>query len=196
MPRTGLSPEEIRTRAVEITLDGMRISGFEKLRLSDVAKALGISHAALYAHFSNKAELFDAVVRAWLEEIEIELVQVSDDALPPHERILAWFETLYRLKRDRVRTDPQVYYAFGRAITHATPAALFHVQTLLAQLERLIVQADFAGDASETASLLFEATAAFHYPTLVDKNAEVDRSSRLRTILLALLKGWSLADDN
>ena len=41
MPRTGLSPEEARQRAVEIAVARIRENGFVKLRLADVAVADG-----------------------------------------------------------------------------------------------------------------------------------------------------------
>ena len=60
MPRTGLSPEKARQRAVEIAVARIRENGFVKLRLADVAREMGVSHAALYAHFRDKAALLDA----------------------------------------------------------------------------------------------------------------------------------------
>ncbi len=53
MPRTGMTAQQIRAKAIDITLACMRKHGFEKVRLSDVAKDLGVSHPAHYAHFAD-----------------------------------------------------------------------------------------------------------------------------------------------
>ena len=49
MPRTGLTADQIKERAVEAALVRMREVGFEKVRLTEIAKELGVSHAALRA---------------------------------------------------------------------------------------------------------------------------------------------------
>ena len=41
MPRTGLTALEIKNKAVEATMVKMRQVGFDKVRLTDVAKKLG-----------------------------------------------------------------------------------------------------------------------------------------------------------
>ena len=61
MPRTGLTASEIKEKAIDLTIEKMRANGFDKVRLTDVAKSLGVSHAALYSHFKDKTALFDAV---------------------------------------------------------------------------------------------------------------------------------------
>lgn len=61
MLRTRMTTQEPHTRAIELTLVRMRTNGVEKVRLRDVARKLGVSYTALYAHFADKAELLDAV---------------------------------------------------------------------------------------------------------------------------------------
>lgn len=195
MPRTGLSPEEIRSRAIEISFDRMRRAGADKLRLSDVATELDISHAALYAHFSNKAELFDAVVGSWLEGTEIALTRIAQGSGPATGRILSWFGTLYRMKQSRVREDPELYAAFNTAVTRSTPAALGHVGRLTRQLEDLVRESTRPEEAREIAALLFEATMSFHHPSLITADLETDRSDRLDRLLRALMTGLGLAPD-
>ena len=60
MPKTGLSAAEIRDKAIEVTVEQMRRHGFDRVRLVDIAKDLGVSHAALYSHFADRRALLDA----------------------------------------------------------------------------------------------------------------------------------------
>ena len=76
MPRTGLTAEEIKAKSIELTIATMRKEGFDKVRLTDIAKALGVSHAALYSHFKDKTDLLDAVSDRWLIKIDEELATI------------------------------------------------------------------------------------------------------------------------
>ena len=70
MPRTGLTASEIRQKAIDATMARMREDGFDKVRLTDIARELGLSHAALYAHFADRTALLDAVSEQWLSAID------------------------------------------------------------------------------------------------------------------------------
>ena len=77
MPRTAASPLQVRGTAIDITLAHIRHHGFEKVRLSEVAREMGLSHAALYAHFADKAALLDAVSERWLDETRAALDAIA-----------------------------------------------------------------------------------------------------------------------
>lgn len=53
---------DTRTRILETTWNLLE-SGDKKVRMSDIAKAVGISRQALYLHFPNRADLLIAVTR-------------------------------------------------------------------------------------------------------------------------------------
>ena len=44
--------------------------GVDKVRMSDVARDIGVTHAALYPHFADKAALLDAVTQTWLRSVD------------------------------------------------------------------------------------------------------------------------------
>ena len=70
MPKTGLTAAEIRDKALDVTIEQIRRYGFDKVRLVDIAKDLGVSHAALYTHFADRGALLDAVSERWLNALE------------------------------------------------------------------------------------------------------------------------------
>src|SRR4051812_23899268 len=99
MPRTGLTAPEIKKRAIEATMVKMRQEGFDKVRLTEIAKQLGLSHAALYLHFKDRTALLDAVSERWLLEIDETLDAIRrKPGKDPTERMLAWMVALHRAK--------------------------------------------------------------------------------------------------
>ena len=60
-----LTPERI----LEAAEDVLRRYGPAKTTVVDVARALGVSHGAVYRHFPSKAALRDAVTERWLARL-------------------------------------------------------------------------------------------------------------------------------
>lgn len=198
MPRTGLSPETVSKKAVQATLGLVRTHGADKLRMTDVARALGLSHAALYSHFRNKAALFDAALTDWLTRIEAGAATVL--AVEPPEgpgdrdaaRLMQWFDSFYHVKRQALLADPALFHALETAMLGRSPVTRAHVERLIAQVEALLRPLD-GNLPPRAALLLFEATMPFHHPVLLEKDPDEDRSDRLRLILEAILRGWGVA---
>lgn len=191
MPRTGLSAEEIKTRATDLALTRMRLVGADKVRLTDVAKELGVSHAALYAHFADKTALLDAVIERWMHELGQTLALVASAAGDPTARMVDWLVTLYQTKRQRALNDPEPHRAFDIASALDKPFVVAHLHGLLEQLTGLFreAQAAFGRDAALNARLLYTATAAYHHPTLVAQTAHTDHEPMLRQIIELTLLG-------
>lgn len=196
MPRTGLSADELKERAIDAALARIRLVGFDKVRLSDVARDIGVSHAALYAHFADKAALLDAVTERWLSRVEDALAAVACLPLEPAQRIVEWLVTLYRMKRSRALADPEPHRAFDVAAALDKPFVVAHLEKLLDQLTRLFAEAGMAlgtGDPRRKAGLLYSATAAYHHPTLIAQTAPHDFEPQLRDIVTLLFRGMRAA---
>ncbi len=59
----GLKPEETRRRVIDGAAEAFSDLGYERARVTDIAKAAGLSSGAMYNHFDSKAELLAAVVQ-------------------------------------------------------------------------------------------------------------------------------------
>ncbi|NDU99935.1 TetR/AcrR family transcriptional regulator [Pseudoroseicyclus tamaricis] len=186
MPRTGMSAGELRETATDVAICRMRKVGYGKLRLTDVAAEMGLSHAALYAHFSSKSDLLDAVVRRWLAEKEATLGEVAAGPGPAEARIETWALTLHRISRERALRDPEPCQAYDFASAAARPVVTAHREALRAQLAGLLGEAGFDEDG---APLMLEALRAFQHPQLVARHIEEDREPMLRRIVSTLLAG-------
>lgn len=195
MPRTGLSSEEIRERAVERAEEAIRKHGYERFRLVDIARELKVSHVALYKHFSDKAALLDSVSEKWLARIDTALARVcAASTRTPEQRIYDFFLTLHRAKCEKVGKDPELYKAFDSAAEMAKPFVVRHLETMGRLLERLVremlaAQDGRAYEARRVARMLLDGTVSFHHPKLVAERAGEKREAELRRLLDTLLRG-------
>ena len=192
MPRTGMSRDGVRARALDLATERMRNVGAENVRLSHVANDLNVSHAALYVHFADKAALLDAVVARWLDADRAALSALCAADGEPCEKVRSWFLARYRRKRRRASDDPELYRAFDLAAQRRKPFVADHLAAMHRQLVDLL-RAGWPAEAQraeQLATLLLEATAAFHHPGLVADHAE-DRGSLLLEIVDTLIAGWT-----
>jgi AcrR family transcriptional regulator len=188
MPRTGLTAAEISNRAIQVALARIRAHGFEKVRLTDVAHELGVSHVALYAHFANKEALLDAVLEKWLAETTASLEGVCASNRKPLAKLEHWFVAQYALKRDRALNDRATYAAFDTATATKKAFVRAYLEQRSAQLTRLLEEA--GADSPKTqAAVLLDGMAGFFHPRLVLESAETNRETELKRVLHTLLRG-------
>lgn len=199
MPRTGLTATEIKTKAVEAAMVQMRQEGFDKVRLTDIAKQLGVTHAALYLHFKDKAALLDAVSERWLISVDESLDAICrSSSKEPTEKIVAWVVALHRAKRAKVLHDPELYKSFDLLAHARKPYVRRHMETVRTQLEGMAREAIARrrlrdADPEKIAEIIWSSTMAFHHPKLVAQYIEENREPLLRQVLESVLKGLELS---
>ncbi len=192
MPRTGLTPQELRTRAIEVALERIRAQGFDNVKLTDVARELGISHVALYARFESKEALLDAVLEMWLADTTAALDAVCASKRKPMAKLEQWFLTQYTLKRDRALHDRAVYQAFAMATATNKPFACAYLERRRQQLLGILEEArDLLGSdpLERQAAVLLDGMAGFLHPRLILEGAETNREAPLKRVLQTLLRG-------
>ncbi|QJT09467.1 TetR/AcrR family transcriptional regulator [Oceanidesulfovibrio marinus] len=194
MPRTGLTSAELVEKAIDIATRNIRQFGLDKFRLTDVAKKLKVSHAALYNHFPDKAAVTDAISERWLNQIDAALESASQADLEPRTRLIRWFLTLHRMKLEKIRTDPELYKTFNMAVELDKPFVRQHqanVRRLLGDVLRKAVDAGaFPAEGQDNAVVvLLEATSSFHHPSMVLEHKDEDREDLLQQIVSVVFAG-------
>src|SRR5258707_3602645 len=101
-----------RDRIVATAEDVLRRFGPEKATVVDVARALGVSHAAVYRYVATKAELRDLVVSHWMEAMMSPLREIVTKPGPAPRRLRRLIETLIAIKRRRATDDPELFAAY------------------------------------------------------------------------------------
>lgn len=165
MNDAALTPERILDAAEEV----LRRFGPAKATVVDVARALGVSHGAVYRHFSSKAALRDAVVERWLARVSAPLAAVVEADGPAIPRLRRWFDLLMAAKRERVRGDPELFATYIALAGGAREVVAAHVEDLVRQVAKIIAdgvaRGEFAvADPVEAARALIDATGRFHNP--------------------------------
>jgi AcrR family transcriptional regulator len=196
MPKTGLTPAAIRDKAIEVTVEQMRRHGFDKVRLVDIAKDLGVSHAALYTHFADRGALLDAVSERWLNALESSLGAICRKEKDPVAKIHEWFQRLHRAKRDKFSKDPEPYKSFHVGAEELKPFYTSHLARVHRQLAHMVGEAVTEKKLTRysidrTVSLLFETTTAFHNPKLVAQHIHEKREPLLKQVLDVAIDGLS-----
>ncbi|RHX88384.1 TetR family transcriptional regulator [Leptospira stimsonii] len=194
MPRTGLTPEELYNKALDSTETEIRKNGVERLKLTEIARDLKVSHAVLYKFFSDKQALLDEVSKRWLDRIDRELERISAKEEPVDEILKEWFLTLHSMKRKKILMDPKLFGAFNLSAEKTRPFVVSHLATMSRLLEDLISKGMKSGtfsctNAEEGARILFQGTAAFHHPRLVLESIEEERTPLLEKLLDTLISG-------
>src|SRR5258707_1559057 len=100
-----------RDRILATAEDVVRRFGPAKATVVDVARALGVSHAAVYRHVATKAELRDLVVGRCVETTMPPLRAIAAAAGPAPERLRRLFHTLIAIKRRLSAEDPELLAA-------------------------------------------------------------------------------------
>ncbi|NIZ08556.1 TetR/AcrR family transcriptional regulator [Pseudooceanicola sp. HF7] len=193
MPRTGLNAGELKERAVAVASERMAVMGCDKFRVTDVAGALGVSHAALYAHFSGKAALIDAVVDDWLDHSRVPLAEIVAGEGPAQERLRLWALTRLRLKREAARKEPHLFAAFDLLSHRLREVVLHHIAHQRLEITTLLAEAYPAlPDPEHAAKVVQAALVGYSHPKLVAEylclpDEEVE--GNLLAVLDAVLKG-------
>lgn len=183
-----------RDRILDTTVEVLRRHGLEKTGVVDVARALGVSHGALYRHFGSKAELIDAVAERWLAKVSDPLASIAEGGKAPPARLRHWIETLVGLKRRKVLEDPALFAVYHAVAEAAHGVVRGHVEALRGQLATIIAAGVARGefkvkDAAAAATAVFDATMRFHHPAFVAANTGAAADRALASLLDLLLAG-------
>jgi AcrR family transcriptional regulator len=160
-----LTLDRILTAAVDV----IRRFGPEKATVVDVARALGVSHTAVYRHVATKAELRDLVVVRAAEATMPALRAFAAQPGPAPQRLRQLFDTVIAKKRRWAADDPELFAAYRTLAADAQAAAAIHVDEFIGLATIVIRTGTEEGtfrtvDPAATARALLLATSRFHHP--------------------------------
>jgi AcrR family transcriptional regulator len=191
---------DTRSRILDAAFEQLRRHGPAKTGVVDVARAVGLSHAAVYRHFASKADLFDAVAERWLAQVSEPLDAIVTAPGPAAERLEAWLLTLARAKRQKLTADPELFESY-RAIAEAAHGVVAaHIAKLRADVAAIIADGmaagEFAaGDPQVAAATVLDATLRFHHPHFVRESIGQPIEDDLRRVVRLLIAGLRAASD-
>jgi AcrR family transcriptional regulator len=157
-----------RDRILATAEDVIRRFGLAKANVVDVARALGVSHAAVYRHVASKAELLDLVVGRWVEATMPPLRAIAAKTGPAPQRLRKLFDTLVALKHRQAVDDPELFATYRALAADAHFSAAYFDQ--LVELVAVVIRSGMKEGTFRTMdpvaagrAVLF-ATSRFHHP--------------------------------
>lgn len=161
-----LTRERILSTAEEV----IRRFGPTKATVVDVARALGVSHAAVYRHVASKAELRDLVVERWIEQTMSPLRAIATLPDPAPERLRQLLDALIAVKRRRAIDDAELFAAYRTLAPGAQSVIAAHLDDLVELIAVIIRSGVEEGtfrpvDPVPTGRAVLMATSWFHHPS-------------------------------
>jgi AcrR family transcriptional regulator len=158
-----------RERILSAAEDVIRRFGPAKATVVDVARALGVSHAAVYRHVATKAELRDLVVGRWVEATMEPLRAIAALPGPAPQRLRRLFDALIALKRRRAADDPELFAAYRTLAADAKSVVAAHLEELVGLAAMIIRSGVKEGtfrtvDSEAVGRAVLFATSRFHHP--------------------------------
>lgn len=184
-------------RILDTAEDVIRRFGPTKATVVDVAKALGVSHTAVYRHVATKAELRDLVVARWAESSMATLEVVVARPGPAAQRLRDLFDALIAVKRHRATDDPELFAAFRALVADAQAVAAAHVAKLI-ELAAMIIRAGVADgsfravDPVATGRAILFATSRFHHPAHAPEWVDLNTDTTYNEVWQLLMQGLSV----
>src|SRR5262249_47265846 len=118
--------------------DVIRRFGPAKATVIDVARALGVSHTAVYRHVATKSELRDLVVGRWVEATMPPLRTIVAQFGPAPERLRKLLDALIAVKRRRAADDPELFTAYRTLAADAKSVVAAHIDELVGLVAKVI----------------------------------------------------------
>jgi AcrR family transcriptional regulator len=158
-----------RDRILAAAEDVLRRFGPAKATVVDVARALGVSHAAVYRHVATKAELRDLVVGRWVEATMPALRAIAVRPGPAPQRLRRLVDALIAVKRRRASEDPELFAAYRTLAVDTQSVVTAHIDELVG-LAAIVIRSGVkegtfrtVNPAAAGRAVLF-ATSRFHHP--------------------------------
>jgi AcrR family transcriptional regulator len=185
-------------RIVSAAEDVIRRFGPAKATVVDVARSLGVSHAAVYRHVATKAELRDLVVGRWAETTMPPLRAIAARPGPAPKRLRQLFDALIEVKRRRAAEDPELFAAYRTLAADAQSVVAAHLDELVGLAATVIRSGVEEGTfravnpVAAGRAVLF-ATSRFHHPVHAAEWADPDIDATYDDVWQMLMNGLCVA---
>ena len=192
-----MSPAEApltRERVLAAAEDVIRRHGPAKATVLDVARALGVSHTAVYRHVATKAELRDMVVGRWLEATMPPLRAIVAKSGPAPVRLRKLIDALIAVKRRRAANDPELFAAYMTLAADAKSVIAAHIDEMVGLVAKVIASGVEEGsfrtvDPVAAGRAVLIATSKFHHPAHAAEWADPAMDAALEDVWRLLMDG-------
>lgn len=189
---------DYRDRILDTAAEQVRRFGEAKTNVVDIAKAMGLSHSALYRHFRSKADIFDALAaRTMAEEADLAARFATTDGSAV-DRLRGLVLALHRSKRAKLDEDPEIHGLYRRIMAERPELIADYgrrMTRLVRQvLEDGVVRGEFIiRDLDAAAGVVRDTVTVFVHPAHVEQAvvAGLDLEPRLQAVIDTLVTAFA-----
>lgn len=169
----------------------IRRYGPEKANISDVAKSLNVSHAALYRYFSGKTDLWNAVTERWLSKLHAPSYDILKEDSPANIKLFDLLEELAEAKRHSAINDPEMYAHYLKLAQVSMSVIEKSKADGINKIKEIIEQGVkegifFEESPHQAATALYLGTSVFIYPSSFE---DPNRTKNIESVINLLIRG-------
>lgn len=173
------------------TEEVIRRFGPDKANISDVAKSLKVSHAAIYRYFNGKAALWNAVTERWLTHLHATSNNILKEDSPADIKLFHLLEGFAEAKRRSATNDPEMFANYIKLAQSSMEVIEKSKQEGIHRIEKIIVQGItegifFTEFPHHAARAVYLATSVFIYPNSFE---DPDRKQNIEAVVNLLISG-------
>jgi AcrR family transcriptional regulator len=187
LDKISLDKETILNATEEV----IRRFGPEKANISDVAKLLKVSHAALYRYYNGKTALWNAVTERWLSNLHAPSNNILKEDNPADIKLFRLLEDFAEAKRRSAVNDPEMFGSYLKLAQNSMEVIEKSIEDGINGIKEIIVQGITEGIFFEefphqAARSVYLATSVFIHP---NSFKDPNRKQNIEAVVNLLIKG-------
>ncbi|MBC7314390.1 MAG: TetR/AcrR family transcriptional regulator [Rhizobium sp.] len=187
-----------RDRILDTAAEQVRRFGEAKTNVVDIAKAMGLSHSAIYRYFRSKSDIFDALAaRTMAEEADLAARFARSDGSAA-ERLRGLVLALHRSKRAKLGDDPEIHGLYRRILAERPDLVADYARRTTALVRQVLEDGIARGefrirDLDVAAGVVRDAVTVFVHPAHVEQAvvAGLEMEPRLQAVVDILVAGFA-----
>ncbi|AJH00603.2 TetR family transcriptional regulator [Clostridium beijerinckii] len=187
MDKISLDKETILNATEEI----IRRFGPDKANITDVAKLLKVSHAAIYRYYNGKTDLWNAVTERWLTRLHAPSNNILKEDSPADVKLSNLLESFVEAKHHSAINDPEMFANYIKLAQRSMEVIKKGIEEGINSIEKVIVQGItegifFTESPYQEARSVYLATSVFINPNTFE---DPDRKQNIESVINLLIKG-------
>lgn len=187
LEKISLNKEIILNATVEV----IRRFGPDKANISDVAKSLKVTHAAIYRYYNGKTDLWNAVTERWLKELHAPSNDIVKADILADIKLCKLLEAFVDAKSSSAINDPEMFANYIKLAQSSLEVIEKGIEEGINQIEKIIEQGIaegifFTEVPSIAARSVYLATSVFIHPNSFQ---DPDRKQNIDSVVNLLIRG-------
>ena len=173
------------------TEEVIRRFGPDKANITDVAKSLKVSHAAIYRYYNGKTALWNAVTERWLTHLHAPSNDILKEDSPADIKLCNLLEGFAEAKRRSAINDPEMFANYIKLAQSSMEVIEKGIEEGINCIEEIIVQGItegifFTEFPHQAARSVYLATSVFIHPNSFE---DPDRKQNIESVVNLLIRG-------